>query len=45
MMVSNRAVYLFDVIGAVLCIENEVGEMRRVLNSFLQLQYKKYQKV
>ena len=39
MMVSNRGVYLFDefdAIGAERGRDNEVGEMRRVLNSFLQ---------
>ncbi|KAF2508721.1 ATP-binding protein [Flavobacterium zhairuonense] len=39
MMVSNRGVYLFDefdAIGAERARDNEVGEMRRVLNSFLQ---------
>lgn len=39
MMVSSRGVYLFDefdAIGAERGRENEVGEMRRVLNSFLQ---------
>lgn len=39
MMVSNRGVYLFDefdAIGAERARENEVGEMRRVLNAFLQ---------
>jgi SpoVK/Ycf46/Vps4 family AAA+-type ATPase len=37
---SNRAVYLFDefdAIGADRSRDNEVGEMRRILNSFLQL--------
>lgn len=36
---SNRAVYLFDefdAIGADRSRDNEVGEMRRILNSFLQ---------
>lgn len=36
---SNRAVYLFDefdAIGADRARDNEVGEMRRILNSFLQ---------
>ncbi len=36
---SNRAVFLFDefdAIGADRSLDNEVGEMRRVLNSFLQ---------
>jgi SpoVK/Ycf46/Vps4 family AAA+-type ATPase len=36
---ANRAVYLFDefdAIGADRSLDNEVGEMRRVLNSFLQ---------
>ena len=39
MMVFNRGVYLFDefdAIGAERGRDNEVGEMRRVLNSFLQ---------
>jgi SpoVK/Ycf46/Vps4 family AAA+-type ATPase len=39
MMISNRGVYLFDefdAIGAERGRENEAGEMRRVLNSFLQ---------
>lgn len=39
MMISNRGVYLFDefdAIGAERGRDNEVGEMRRVLNSFLQ---------
>jgi SpoVK/Ycf46/Vps4 family AAA+-type ATPase len=39
MMVSNRGVYLFDefdAIGAERARDNEVGEMRRVLNAFLQ---------
>jgi len=39
MMVSNRGVYLFDefdAIGAERGRDNEVGEMRRILNSFLQ---------
>lgn len=39
MMITNRGVYLFDefdAIGAERGRENEVGEMRRVLNSFLQ---------
>lgn len=39
MMTTNRGVYLFDefdAIGAERGRENEVGEMRRVLNSFLQ---------
>ncbi len=39
MMISNRGVYLFDefdAIGAERARDNEVGEMRRVLNSFLQ---------
>ena len=38
-IVSNRAVYLFDefdAIGADRSRDNEVGEMRRILNSFLQ---------
>lgn len=33
---ETRAVYLFDAIGAERARPNEVGEMRRVLNSFLQ---------
>ncbi len=39
MMISNRGIYLFDefdAIGAERGRDNEVGEMRRVLNSFLQ---------
>ena len=39
MMISNRGVYLFDefdALGAERGRNNEVGEMRRVLNSFLQ---------
>ena len=39
MMQSNRGVYLFDefdAIGAERARDNEVGEMRRVLNAFLQ---------
>ncbi|MCR9226768.1 MAG: ATP-binding protein [Flavobacteriaceae bacterium] len=39
MMNSNRGVYLFDefdAIGAERARDNEVGEMRRVLNAFLQ---------
>ena len=39
MMVSSRGVYLFDefdAIGAERGRDNEVGEMRRVLNAFLQ---------
>jgi SpoVK/Ycf46/Vps4 family AAA+-type ATPase len=39
MMISNRGVYLFDefdALGAERGRDNEVGEMRRVLNSFLQ---------
>jgi len=39
MMQSNRGVYLFDefdAIGAERARNNEVGEMRRVLNAFLQ---------
>ncbi|MHC5310570.1 AAA family ATPase [Myroides sp. LJL116] len=39
MMVSKRGVYLFDefdALGAERGRDNEVGEMRRVLNSFLQ---------
>ena len=39
MMVSKRGVYLFDefdAIGAERARDNEVGEMRRVLNAFLQ---------
>lgn len=39
MMISRRGVYLFDefdAIGAERGRDNEVGEMRRVLNSFLQ---------
>ena len=39
MMISNRGVYLFDefdAIGAERGRDNEVGEIRRVLNSFLQ---------
>tara|TARA_R110001606_G_scaffold311994_1_gene458776 strand:+ start:170 stop:1117 length:948 start_codon:yes stop_codon:yes gene_type:complete len=39
MMVANRGVYLFDefdAIGAERARDNEVGEMRRVLNAFLQ---------
>lgn len=39
MMISNRGVYLFDefdAIGAERTRDNEVGEMRRILNSFLQ---------
>lgn len=39
MMISNRGVYLFDefdALGASRGRDNEVGEMRRVLNSFLQ---------
>ena len=38
-MVSNVGVYLFDefdAIGADRSMDNEVGEMRRILNSFLQ---------
>lgn len=38
-IVNNRAVYLFDefdAIGADRSRDNEVGEMRRILNSFLQ---------
>jgi len=38
-MVANRGVYLFDefdAIGAERARDNEVGEMRRVLNAFLQ---------
>jgi SpoVK/Ycf46/Vps4 family AAA+-type ATPase len=39
MMISKRGVYLFDefdAIGAERARDNEVGEMRRVLNAFLQ---------
>lgn len=39
LIAENRAVYLFDefdAIGADRSLDNEVGEMRRVLNSFLQ---------
>lgn len=39
MIIDNKAVYLFDefdAIGADRSLDNEVGEMRRVLNSFLQ---------
>tara|TARA_B100000378_G_scaffold109964_5_gene88190 strand:+ start:6399 stop:7355 length:957 start_codon:yes stop_codon:yes gene_type:complete len=40
MMVSNRGIYLFDefdALGASRGRDNEIGEMRRILNSFLQL--------
>jgi SpoVK/Ycf46/Vps4 family AAA+-type ATPase len=39
LIAENRAVFLFDefdAIGADRSLDNEVGEMRRVLNSFLQ---------